>query len=126
MMRRRICDEVVKIAAAALAVREMAMDWWSVKVEARSDAEGAIDQAAIDKFLDLTRPYQGSVGAGSDPPRWGATVSIEAAGVAEAVDEAVRLLTNLAVDAGLPIWPTVRAEASREDVLTWAAGPPTT
>jgi hypothetical protein len=92
------------------------MDWWSVHVEARGDGGGPVNQSALDEFRDLTQPYEGSVGAGGDPPRWDAAISIEAAGIAEAVAEAVRLLTALAADAGLPVWPAVRAEAARQDL----------
>jgi len=93
------------------------MDWWSVSVEARTDGMGLIDGDAVDKFLDLTQPYSGSVSAGGEPPRWSATISLEAESTADAVAEAVRIVTLLAADAGLPLWPVVRAEAIRADVL---------
>ena len=54
---------------------------------------------------------------GGDPARWSATVSIEAAGAAEAVAEAMRVVTLLAADARLPGWPVVRSEAIREDLF---------
>ncbi len=93
------------------------MDWWSVSVEARSDGTGLIGDNAVDKFLDLTQPYSGSVSAGGEPPRWIATISLEAESAADAVSEAVRIVTLLATDAGLTLWPVVRAEAIRADVL---------
>ena len=93
------------------------MDWWSVSVEARSDGTGLVDEVAMDAFLDLTEPYSGSVSTGGEPPRWSATVSLEAESAAEAVTEGVRVVTMLATDAGLAFWPVVRAEAIRADVL---------
>jgi hypothetical protein len=94
------------------------VDWWSVTVEARTEGAGQIEDDAVEKFLDLSEPYSGSISTGGDPPRWTATVGLEAEGVADAVAEAIRLLTLLAADAGLPVWPVVRAEAVREDVLS--------
>jgi phytoene/squalene synthetase len=93
------------------------VDWWSVTVEALTEGTGLIDDDAVEKFLDLAEPYSGSVSSGTEPSRWTATVSLEAESAANAVTEAVRLLTLLAADAGLPVWPVVRAEAVREDVL---------
>lgn len=93
------------------------MDWWSVSVEARSDGTGLVDDDAVDKFLDLTEPYSGSVSAGGEPPRWSATISLEAESADEAVTEGVRVVTSLATDAGLALWPVVRTEAIRADVL---------
>jgi hypothetical protein len=94
------------------------MDWWSVSVEARTD--GGADEIAdnaVAEFLSLTEPYDGTVSmARDDPAGWIATVSLEAAGVAEAVAEAIRVVTLLAAEAGLPGWPVVHAEATREDL----------
>ncbi len=93
------------------------MDWWSVSVEARTGGPGPIDGAAMSTFLDLMRPYSGTVSAGGEPARSIVTVSLEAEGAADAVSEAVRLMTTLGADAGLPVWPVVRAEAIRADLL---------
>jgi hypothetical protein len=93
------------------------VDWWSVTVEARTEGTGLIEDDAVEKFLDVSEPYSGSISTGGDPPRWTATVGPEAESVADAVAEAIRLLTLLAADAGLPVWPVVRADAVREDVL---------
>ncbi len=93
------------------------MDWWSVSVEARSDGMGLIDDDALDKLLDLMQPYSGGVIVGAEPPRWSATISLEAESAAEAVAEGVRVVTTLATDAGLALWPIARAEAIRADVL---------
>ena len=94
------------------------MDWWSVSVEAHADgAESAVAESAAGKFTDLTQPYGGYIVVGAEPPRWTARVSIEAAGASEAVADAVRLVTSLGADAGLPGWPVVRAAAVREDMI---------
>lgn len=92
------------------------MDWWSVSVEARTDDRGELAEDAVDKFLALTVPYSGSVSMAGDPARWTATVSLEAAGAAEAVAEGMRVVTLLAAEAGLPGWPLVRTEAIRQDL----------
>ena len=92
------------------------MDWWSVSVEARADGTGEIAPSAMGRFTDLTQPYGGSIIADVELPRWTASVSVEAAGASDAVAEAVRLVTRLAADAGLPGWPVVRATAVREDI----------
>lgn len=93
------------------------MDWWSVSVEAQTDDRGELAEDAVDKFLALTEPYGGSVSMAADPARWIATLSLEAAGAAEAVAEAMRVVTLLAAEAGLPVWPVVRTEATRADLL---------
>jgi hypothetical protein len=93
------------------------MDWWSVNIEARTDGAAQIADDAVDRFLALTEPYSGTVSMGGDPARWSAIISLEAAGAAEAVAEGMRVVTLLAADAGLPVWPVVRAEATREDLF---------
>lgn len=104
-------------------LEEIPVDWWSVSVEARADESGEMDgngeitQSAIDMFTDLTQPYDGSIVAVAAPPGWTARLSVEAAGAPEAVAEAVRLVTALAADTGLPGWPVVRATAVRQDTL---------
>jgi hypothetical protein len=92
------------------------VDWWSVSVEARADGTGEIARSAIDRFTDLTQPFGGSIIADVELPRWTASVSVEAAGASDAVAEAVRLVTSLAAEAGLPGWPVVRVTAVREDM----------
>ena len=86
-------------------------------VEARTNGSGQIEGAAAERLADLLQPYDGSVAGGAEPPRWGVTMSIEAASAAEAVAEATRLVISMAAEAGLPGWPVVRAEAIREDLL---------
>lgn len=88
-----------------------------MNVEARTDGGGQIEEAAAERLADLLQPYDGSVAGGAEPPRWGVTISIEAASAAEAVAEATRLVISMAAEAGLPGWPVVRAGAIREDML---------
>jgi hypothetical protein len=92
------------------------MDWWSVSVEARTNDDGELAEDAVDKFLALTAPYDGTLSMGGDPARWTATVSLEAPGAAEAAAEGIRVVTLLAADARLPGWPVARTEAVREDL----------
>jgi hypothetical protein len=92
------------------------VDWWSVTVESRADGAGHIDDGATARLLDLTAPYGGRVSASGEPARWTATIDLEAASAADAVAEGVRLLSALGIDAGMPGWPVVRAEAVRDDV----------
>ena len=98
------------------------MDWWNISIEARTDGPAEIDDDTKARFLDLTQPYDGTITTDEDPPRWAATVSLEAAGAPEAVAEATRLVVELAADAGLPIWPVIRAAAVREDAIEDDAG----
>lgn len=91
------------------------MDWWNVTVEARMEDGGGLREEAVSKFLELTDPYDGSVSVGS-PARWTVTINLEAPGVAEAVAEAIRVVLLLAADARMPVWPLVRAEATRADL----------
>jgi hypothetical protein len=104
------------------------VDWWSVSVEARAEGiseiagNGEIAVSAMGAFTDLTKPYGGSIVADTERARWTATLSMEAAGASEAVAEGVRLVTALAVDAGLPGWPVVRTTAIRQDAVE-DAGP---
>ena len=99
------------------------MDWWSVSVEARGvgiggiAGNGEIAVSAMGVFTDLTQPYDGSIVADTERSRWTATLAIEAVGAPDAVAEAVRLVTALAADAGLPGWPVVRTTAIRQDAL---------
>jgi hypothetical protein len=99
------------------------MDWWSVSVEARSDNRGELAEDAVGKFLALTEPYSGSVSMAGSPARWTATVSVETLGAAEAIGEGVRLVILLAAEAGLPVWPVVRAEATRQDLYDNGSSP---
>jgi hypothetical protein len=101
------------------------MDWWSVSVEARAEGiggiagNGEIAVSAMGVFTDLTTPYDGSIVADTERSRWTATLTIEATGAPEAVADAVRLVTALVADAGLPGWPVVRTTAIRQDTLEY-------
>ncbi|MGH3301324.1 MAG: hypothetical protein ACRDOK_06450 [Streptosporangiaceae bacterium] len=93
------------------------MDWWSAYVEARTDGTGLIEDDAVGAFASLAHAHHGVVSAGGEPPRWAAQISIEAARADTAATGAVRIVSALADQAGLPAWPVARVEATREDVL---------
>lgn len=104
----------------------MTMEWYSAHVEAQAPPgvpEPTPDDAAADALMDLLADYDGivSLGAGS----WSATVSVRADSAPNAVTSAADLIGRLAERAGLPGWPTVRAEAVRQDVLDAANMRPT-
>lgn len=90
---------------------------WSVHVEARIDGTGLLDESAASRLLTLTQPHHGSVAAGGDPPRWAATVSLEAASATEAVGMATRIVVGLAAEAGLPHG---RSSALRRSARTYS------
>ncbi|MGO8978780.1 MAG: hypothetical protein ACLP70_01820 [Streptosporangiaceae bacterium] len=93
------------------------MTRFSVHVEAQGDEPGAVTDDALGEFGRLLAPYSGSASGGSGRPVWGATISIEAGDVPEAVAVATYLIAQTATRAGLPGWPVVRAAAVREDVM---------
>jgi hypothetical protein len=72
------------------------MDWWSCHVETRTDSTGLLDDNATGRFADLAAAHHGVVAAGGIPEGWSATVSVEAGSAAEAVGEAVRIVTGIA------------------------------
>ncbi len=93
------------------------MSWFSVYVECRSDTGGTVPEDAVDAMADLVAPHHGATGGGGVPPRWDARISVEAEDAAGAVIRGAGLVLALAANAGLPAWPPVVIEASREDVL---------
>ena len=92
------------------------MSSYSAMIEARADAGPAVNEAAIRLLLNAVQPFHGTVSGTSDPPGWSARISIEARDAADAVALAAALMTRLAADVGLPMWPVVRAKAVREDI----------
>ncbi len=92
-------------------------DWYSVYFETRAPAGAAVaaDQNAADALMDLLVDNSGTVSASRTS--WGATVSVQAYDAREAADTGVALIQRMAVKAGMPPWPSVRAEAVRQDVL---------
>jgi hypothetical protein len=93
------------------------VDWWSAHVETLTDGTGLLDDDATGRFADLAAAHHGVIAAGGIPEGWSATISVQVDSAAEAATEAVRIVTGIAADAGMPAWPVVRAEAVREDVL---------
>jgi hypothetical protein len=94
-----------------------AYDWYSVYVETRAPAGASVaaEQNAADALMDLLAENSGTVSA--SPSSWGATVSVRAYDAREAADTGVALIQRMAVKAGMPPWPPVRAQAVRQDVL---------
>lgn len=94
------------------------MDWFSVHLEARAPADVpviVIEDRAADALMDLLEEHDGVVSAGAGS--WDVTVTVEAAGAREAASAGGALIEQLAAEAGMPVWPVVRAEAVRHDVL---------
>jgi hypothetical protein len=85
-------------------------------IETRGDDGQAVGEGPLGLLLTAVQPFRGAVSGGGDPPGWSARISIEARDAADAVALAAALLTRLAADVGLPLWPVVRAEAAREDI----------
>jgi hypothetical protein len=92
-------------------------DWYSVYLETRAPAGTATATAenAGDALLDLLMDNSGTVSAGRNS--WAARVSVLAFDAREAADTGIALIQRMAVKAGMPSWPSVRAEATRQDVL---------
>jgi predicted DNA-binding transcriptional regulator AlpA len=92
-------------------------DWYSVYCETRAPAGTSAPAAenAADALLDLLTVNSGTVSASRIS--WGARISVLAYDAREAADVGVALIQRMAVKAGMPSWPSVRAEATRQDVL---------
>jgi hypothetical protein len=92
--------------------------WYSVHLETRAP-EGAADVAAdedsADALMEFLEEYDGIVSSGVDS--WSVTLSVQESSAAEAAHSANRLVEDLAVKAGMPPWPLVRADAVRQDIL---------
>lgn len=92
-------------------------DWYSVYFETRAPAgtAAAAPRKAADLLMDLLMDNSGTVSASRSS--WGARVSVLAFDAGEAAESGVALIQRMAVKAGMPSWPSVRAEATRQDVL---------
>jgi hypothetical protein len=90
---------------------------FSVRVETRAprDNRYVADDAAADELMDLLEDYDGVVSFGAQS--WDAVITIPAASPREAATAGARLVEELAAKAGMPVWPAVRVEAIRQDVL---------
>ncbi|MGO9083108.1 MAG: hypothetical protein ACLQDY_29460 [Streptosporangiaceae bacterium] len=94
------------------------MDWYSVRAQALAPADAprpAADEGAADALMELLEGHDGVVSSGE--ASWDATVSVQAASAREAADRGAGLIEELAGKVGMPMWPVVRAEAVRQDVL---------
>jgi hypothetical protein len=91
--------------------------WYSVLIERRGDDASLVTDDAMDVLLDVLQPHHAVVIGGGGHALYGARMSVESASPVAAVNEASVYLRCGAIDAGLPEWSTVRAEAVREDVL---------
>jgi predicted DNA-binding transcriptional regulator AlpA len=93
------------------------MAWFSVSVEARrpSGDPREVDEDQLDSFVDAVARHDGVVGGGADV--WDSRISVETEDADQACLRGVEVMRTLAVKAGLPDWPLVRVEATRQDVL---------
>jgi hypothetical protein len=101
------------------------MDGYSVYLEARApgdetgrDFEGTV----IDEFAHLLEPLSGVL-AGNQG-NWSVQASVYADDPFEAVTHVSGKVLAQAAKAGVPLWPIVRIEAVREDLLDEAEGRP--
>lgn len=102
------------------------MDWYSVRMEARSPADAqnlTTDEDAADALMELLEEHDGVVSAGIGS--WDATISIQAATAWDAALNGSTLIEELATKAGMPSWPIVRAQAVRQDILDAENAKPT-
>ena len=91
--------------------------WFSVHVQARAPdgAPHAVIDDAADRLMDMLSEYDGIVSSGDG--QWDVTIGLEEPDPVRAAAIAAALVETLAAKAGMPLWPTVRIEAVREDVL---------
>ena len=93
------------------------MTWFSVAVEARcpDGDEYDVDEWLLDGFADAVAAFDGVAGGGRGA--WDARISVEADNADRAAMDGANLLHRIATTAGLPDWPLVRLEVTRQDVL---------
>ncbi len=85
-------------------------------VEALGDTPALVTDDALGGMATELMPHSGIV-TGGGHAAWGARVSVEAGSAVQAVTRAAAIVAWSAAKTGLPAWPVVRAEATREDVL---------
>lgn len=92
---------------------------YTVHIETRASAGDTqvVSYDAIDALMDLLAPHEGIVSGGPEWTSWDATVGVDAADPAEALNFGAGIVLEYAEKAGLPSWPTVKAEVVRDDVL---------
>lgn len=86
-------------------------------VEALGDNPLLVTDDALGGMATELMPHSGIVTGGGGHAAWGARVSVEAGSAVQAVTRAAAIVAWSAAKTGLPAWPVVRAEATREDVL---------
>src|SRR6266545_1460169 len=104
----------------------MSLAWYSVRLETRAPADEhdvTVDDGAADELMALLEDHDGVVSSGTGS--WSATVSRQAPGAVEAAVYGSGLIEKMAGKAGMPAWPVVRAEATRQDVLETENSRPT-
>jgi hypothetical protein len=92
------------------------MDWYSVTLECRGEDDRRVTDEAVAALMALIEPHDGVAGGGAGDTAYDATVGVTAADALRAASEGTGLVTRAAGQAGLPAWPVVRIETTREDV----------
>ncbi len=95
----------------------MSQEWYSAYLEARAPAgaDPVVDECAADALMDLLEKYDGVVSASDGS--WGGTISIDAPSASDAAFIAGGIIEERAGKAGMPVWPVVRVEVTRQDLL---------
>lgn len=91
------------------------MDGYTVTVEAAARQPGGWPVGAFEEFAELMLGWDGAVSSGREHERYGATFSVDALVVDDAVRAGLSTFRSLAEKAGLPAWPIVQVE-----VMTYA------
>jgi hypothetical protein len=110
------------------------MEGFSVAVEARAPADAAPLATSpsgdpqlydlpdddpfyrlLDDLMDAVSPHHGIVSAG--PRSWGVRITVDAADARAAHEQALAIVDDARATGGLPDWPVVKTELTREDVL---------
>lgn len=101
------------------------MDRYSVLVERRGHTSVEFTEKAIAAFTELVGIVGGVASFGQDRPTYGARIFTDNHNAASAATDATQFILDAAAGAGLPDWPVVKVEATREDVFgeELAAGP---
>jgi hypothetical protein len=93
------------------------VDGYSVYIETRAPAGPAavLDDTVWDAFADALATMHGTLAQSHD--RWSAQVSVDAKSASDATNTGVGAVLELARFHDVPIWPVVRVEVTRADVL---------
>ena len=85
---------------------------WSVSIKAEGDRPMELEE--IVELADAVAPH-GGVASGVGAMSYGAQIVVEAKTSDEAVELAISVFDDAVVSAGLPAWPTTKAEVIGED-----------